>query len=62
MPVWPPTGEITVPLFTLYDYSFRPDNVALSDVVRWAVDADEDLIPVAVLLAGRPLGSWQRIL
>jgi calcineurin-like phosphoesterase family protein len=32
-PVWPPTGEIIVPLFTLYDYSFRPDNVALSDVV-----------------------------
>ena len=37
-PVWPPTGEVIVPLFTLYDYSFRPDGVALSDVVRWAAE------------------------
>jgi 3',5'-cyclic AMP phosphodiesterase CpdA len=53
-PVWPPTGEVIVPLFTLYDYSFRPDEVALSDVVRWAaelsnVGADEDLIDPAPL-------------
>ncbi len=53
-PVWPPTGEVIVPLCTLYDYSFRPDEVALGDVVRWAAElsnvaADEDLIDPAPL-------------
>jgi hypothetical protein len=53
-PVWPPTGEIIVPLCTLYDYSFRPDEVALRDVVRWAAEfsnvaADERLIDPAPL-------------
>ncbi len=48
-PVWPPGGEILVPMMTLYDYSFRPDDVALADVVRWAAEiknvcADEHLI------------------
>lgn len=46
---WPPTGDVIVPLCTLYDYSFRPDTVALSDVVSWAAElrnvaADEHLI------------------
>lgn len=46
---WPPTGEVIVPLCTLYDYSFRPDDVPLCDVVRWAAElsnvaADERLI------------------
>jgi 3',5'-cyclic AMP phosphodiesterase CpdA len=48
-PIWPPGGEIIVPLCTLYDYSFRPPEVALGDVVRWAAEisnvaADEALI------------------
>jgi len=47
-----PSGEIIVPLCTLYDYSFRPDDVPLADVVRWAaelsnVGADERLIDAA---------------
>jgi hypothetical protein len=51
---WPPTGDIIVPLCTLYDYSFRPEEVALCDVVRWAgelsnVAADEELIDPAPL-------------
>jgi Icc-related predicted phosphoesterase len=46
---WPPSGDVIVPLCTLYDYSFRPGEVALADVVPWAeelsnVPADEDLI------------------
>jgi hypothetical protein len=48
-PVWPPSGDIVVPLLTLYDYSFRPDDVPLCDVVSWAAElanvaADERLI------------------
>jgi len=48
-PVWPPGGEVVVPLMTLYDYSFRPDDVPLAEVVRWAAEfnnvcADERLI------------------
>lgn len=46
---WPATGDVIVPLCTLYDYSFRPDDVALADVVAWAAElrnvaADERLI------------------
>lgn len=51
---WPPTGDVIVPLCTLYDYSFRPDDVALEDVVAWAAElrnvaADEHLISAAPL-------------
>jgi 3',5'-cyclic AMP phosphodiesterase CpdA len=41
-PAWPgplPDGVeqlVIVPLFLLYDYSFRPDEVALEDVIAWA--------------------------
>ncbi|MBN8871219.1 MAG: metallophosphoesterase [Rhodospirillales bacterium] len=50
--VWPVTGDVIVPLCTLYDYSFRPDSVALQDVVPWAAElrnvaADEHLISAA---------------
>jgi 3',5'-cyclic AMP phosphodiesterase CpdA len=46
---WPAGGEWIVPLCTLYDYSFRPPEVALADVVAWAAErrnvaADERLI------------------
>ena len=49
-----PGGEVIVPLCTLYDYSFRPDDIALCDVVRWAAElsnvaADERLIDPAPL-------------
>jgi Calcineurin-like phosphoesterase len=47
--VWPPTGDVIVPLFTLYDYSFRPAHVGGDHVVAWAAElhnvaADEYLI------------------
>ncbi len=46
---WPPSGDVIVPLCTLYDYGFRPDTVARKDVVPWAAEfrnvaADEHLI------------------
>lgn len=51
---WPPTGTVIVPLFTLYDYSFRPADVARHAVRAWAaemrcVPADEHLINAAPL-------------
>jgi 3',5'-cyclic AMP phosphodiesterase CpdA len=35
---WPPTGDLIVPLCTLYDYSFRPADVAAENVVAWAAE------------------------
>jgi 3',5'-cyclic AMP phosphodiesterase CpdA len=49
--VWPGEGPRTaiVPTFVLYDYSFRPDDIAAGDAVSWAAEtgvrcADEDLL------------------
>jgi 3',5'-cyclic AMP phosphodiesterase CpdA len=49
--VWPGDGPRTalVPVFLLYDYSFRPDDVPLERAVEWAAEsgvrcADEDLL------------------
>jgi len=49
--VWPGSGPRTalVPVFGLYDYSFRPDEVAEEDAVAWAAEsgvraADERLL------------------
>ena len=61
-PVW--TGEggphLLVPLFLLYDYSFRPDAVAIEDAVAWA--QEEDLMcSDEVLLHPDPypsFGAW----
>lgn len=45
-PLWPgprPAGAPPVriaPLFGLYDYSFRPDDVAEEDAVAWAMEAE----------------------
>ena len=41
-PVFPhPTGDLVIePLFLLYDYSFRPDEIAAAEVVRWAQEED----------------------
>lgn len=48
---WTIAGEshVIAPMFLLYDYSFRPDEVALADAVAWAEEAgircaDEDLL------------------
>ena len=39
--IWPGAGPRTavVPVFGLYDYSFRPDDVAAETAVAWAADA-----------------------
>lgn len=39
-PVWPGEGARTVlaPMFLLYDYSFRPPDVAEADALAWAID------------------------
>ena len=50
-PIWP-GGErpiVVAPLFMLYDYSFRPDEIADTDVVEWAatdeiISADETFL------------------
>ncbi|MEO7192456.1 MAG: metallophosphoesterase [Vicinamibacterales bacterium] len=35
--VWPGDGEtVLVPMFLLFDYSFRPPEVAREDAIRWA--------------------------
>jgi predicted phosphodiesterase len=38
--VFPPTGDLIVPLFTLYDYSFRPEHVMRERVIEWAAEID----------------------
>jgi predicted phosphohydrolase len=50
-PMWPGGGRpiAVAPLFTLYDYSFRPDEIAELDVLEWAaadgiISADETLL------------------
>jgi 3',5'-cyclic AMP phosphodiesterase CpdA len=39
-PRWPGEGphRVLVPLFLLYDYSFRPDHVAEQDALNWALE------------------------
>jgi 3',5'-cyclic AMP phosphodiesterase CpdA len=40
-PRWPGEGppRVIAPLFLLYDYSFRPDEVREEDAVQWAADS-----------------------
>lgn len=59
---WPgrlPAGVgrlVLVPLFLLYDYSFRPDEVALADVVGWA-DETHNVCADELHLAPDPFSS-----
>jgi predicted phosphodiesterase len=53
-PIWPGSGRpiVVAPLFMLYDYSFRPDDVTRANVAEWAaadgiVSADETLLDPA---------------
>jgi predicted phosphodiesterase len=41
-PLWPGDGPPTViaPLFVLYDYTFRPDELPADQVLAWAAEAD----------------------
>jgi 3',5'-cyclic AMP phosphodiesterase CpdA len=49
-PIWPADpAVVVVPMFLLFDYSFRPDDVAESDAVAWArasgvVSTDEQML------------------
>lgn len=50
-PIWPGDGPpcVIAPLFTLYDYSFRPDHIAIADARAWARESgvectDEQLL------------------
>jgi len=50
-PIWPGSEHpiVIAPLFTLYDYSFRPEGVSGAGVVEWAagdgvISADETLL------------------
>jgi len=61
-PHWPgrlPPGVgrlLIVPLFLLYDYSFRPDEVALADVIAWA-DETHNVCADELHLAPDPFSS-----
>ena len=57
-PVWPGGGppRIVAPLFLLYDYSFRPDDVPEVDAVAWA-GADGVLCTDEMLLQPDPYPS-----
>jgi predicted phosphodiesterase len=53
-PIWPGSDPpiVIAPLFILYDYSFRPDEIAIGDVIEWAaadgiMSADELLLDPA---------------
>ncbi|MFL5345725.1 MAG: metallophosphoesterase family protein [Hyalangium sp.] len=50
-PRWPGEGppRIIAPLFLLYDYSFRPDEVREEDAVQWAADSGVMCTDEAVL-------------
>ena len=41
-PTGHPSGHLLAPLFLLYDYSFRPDDVPADQVLAWA--AEEDVV------------------
>jgi 3',5'-cyclic AMP phosphodiesterase CpdA len=50
--VWPATGHVIAPCFTLYDYSFGPPGLSADEAVAWAAEtkvqcADELLLAPA---------------
>ena len=57
-PVFPhPTGDVVIaPLFLLYDYSFRPGDVGVDEVVDWA-GADNSVCADEFLLHADPFSS-----
>lgn len=58
--VWPGAGEpyLLAPLFLLYDYSFRPDDVTAEKVLEWA--AEENVVCAdEILLRPDPYPSRQ---
>lgn len=55
---WPGEGvpALLVPMFLLYDYSFRPENIPLEDALAWAEETDV-LCTDEVLLHSDPYAS-----
>lgn len=60
---WPGDGRTVIaPVFTLYDYSFRPDDIAAEDAVKWARESGV-LCSDERLLSPEPFdsrGAWCR--
>jgi hypothetical protein len=58
-PVWQGEGgpHLLAPLFLFYDYSFRPDEVAIEDAVAWAQEEDV-MCSDEVLLHPDPFASF----
>lgn len=52
------TTYVIAPLFLLYDYSFRPDDIAEADAVNWAIASDV-LCTDELLLSPEPYASRQ---
>ena len=55
-PVWPAADGpklVIAPMFLLYDYSFRPDDIAAADVVAWAA-AEKVVCSDELLLSPAP--------
>ena len=50
-PIWQGEGgpHLLAPLFLLYDYSFRPDDVPIEDAVAWAREAETGCVDEVLL-------------
>jgi Calcineurin-like phosphoesterase len=50
-PVWPgdPAGTVLAPLFVLYDYTFRPDEIEADRALEWAREVGIECTDEAVL-------------
>ena len=61
-PIWNGEGgpHVLAPLFLLYDYSFRPDEIPIEKAVEWAAEADVACVD-EILLKPEPyasVGEW----
>jgi predicted phosphodiesterase len=61
-PIWNGEGgpHVLAPLFLLYDYSFRPDEIPIDKAVAWAAEADVACVD-EILLKPEPyanVGEW----
>ncbi len=61
-PVWPGQGgpHLLAPLFVLYDYSFRPDDIPIKNSVAWARESDVLCTDEALLhpVPYQSVGDW----
>lgn len=63
--VWPETGHVIAPCFTLYDYSFGPAGMTPDEAVAWAaetkVQCADELLLSPVPLASRAAWCAERV-